>query len=174
VANLNIKVYCSCGNWVPTDVTLTPIIILRHGEHCLHRPVVAPCGIVWRNSRCYGISPLGCRKKQPFCETDFYTCVVLPHTSGQAPKFAIYPAPCIVAQWLTTLKHSGQLRFKMIWLSQSERCSASRASAPEEGEAGGHQTQGWPRRLAVLARDRQLWPAHRVPVGRLACLLLPA
>src|SRR5205823_11402888 len=63
-------------------------------------------------------------------------------------------------------------RFEMIWLSQSERCPASRASGPEEGSYGCHQTQCWPSRLAVLARYRQLGPAHRGTVGRLACLLL--
>ena len=34
------------------------------------------------------------------------------------------------------------------------------------------QTQCWPRRLAVRARNRQLRPANRVPVERLACILL--
>jgi hypothetical protein len=43
------------------------------------------------------------------------------------------------------------LRFEMIWLSQSERCSAPSASTPEEDSYGCHQTQCWPTRLAILA-----------------------
>jgi hypothetical protein len=57
------------------------------------------------------------------------------------------------------------LRFEMIWLSQFERRSAPSASAQRRAHADATRRSAGP--VASLS-----WPAQRMHVGRLACILL--